>query len=162
MLVFVTATRAKVTRSKLGALRDYGPSSCSGRCAVGYWMSWTEWYVPWLPARTLIPNSSKRRKPVKKKENNPLNWIKLQMSFLYGLKNSHFCPLKLELPLVKKRQERRIRGKHMHGTPRDPCSPNTVLTFVQKLYTKICSSCFYGHFFLPIQVQKFNVIQDNI
>lgn len=84
------------------------------------------------------------------------------MSFLYGLKNSHFCPLKLELPLVKKRQERRIRVKHMHGTPGDPCSPNTVLTFVQKLYTKICSSCLYGHFILPIQVQKFNVIQDNI
>ena len=76
------------------------------------------------------------------------------MSFLYGLKNSHFCPLKLELPLVKKRQERRIRGKHMHGTPGDPCSPNTVLTFVQKLYTKICSSCFTVIFFFQFRYKN--------
>ena len=69
------------------------------------------------------------------------------MSFLYGLKNSHFCPLKLELPLVKKRQERRIRGKHMHGTPGDPCSPNTVLTFVQKALHQNMQQLFLRSFF---------------
>lgn len=103
-----------------------------------------------------------KKEACEKERKQPSELNKITNVILYGLKNSHFCPLKLELPLVKKRQERRIRGKHMHGTPGDPCSPNTVLTFVQKLYTKICSSCLYGHFFLPIQVQKFNVIQDNI
>ena len=82
--------------------------------------------------------------------------------FYIDWKTITFAFLKLELPLVKKRQKRRIRGKYMRGTPGDPGAPNTELTFVQKLNTKICSSCFYGHFFLPIQLQKFNVVQDNI
>lgn len=83
------------------------------------------------------------------------------MSFLYRLKNSHFCLLKLELPLVKKRQKRKIRGKQMRGTPGDPCAPNTKLTFVQTLNTKICSSCFTVIFSSNLGT-KFNVIQDNI
>ena len=42
----------------------------------------------------------------------------------------------------------------MRGTPGDPCPPNTELTFAQKLNTKICSSCFHGHFFFQFRYKN--------